>query len=257
MIIRLYPGKHNDAKGPEMTSSLPPHPTDADLLAWLNGDNTHGEHISHCHACLERVRTLSNEEQFLRINLYRTDCPSAHELGEYELRMLPQFQLNAITVHVAHCPHCSQELATLREFFMAVALHEVQSTIAERVRVVVATLLRDAQAGWQGMGGMQPALAAMRGEQNKPRIYEADDYQLTLDIQEDPENPGRRALFGLLIGDDAPMSFEIQLWQGDTLITHAPVDEFGNFSIKDLMNESYNLKLVKPELEIRLDALRL
>ncbi len=240
-----------------MTSTLSPHPSDAELLAWLNGDNTHGEHIAHCRECLTRVQTLSNEEQFLRINLYRADCPSAHELGEYMLRLLPQFQINAIAVHVAHCPHCSQELATLQEFFTAAALPAAQPTIAKQIRVIMATLLGDIRAGWQGTEGLQPAMAAMRGEQNKPRIYEAEDYQLTIEIQEDPENPGRQALFGLLIGEDAPASFEIQLWQGANLITQEPVDEYGNFSISNLVKENYDLKLIKPELEIRLEALQL
>lgn len=240
-----------------MTTSISPHPTDAELLAWLNGDNTHGDHITHCSACLTRVQTLSNEEQLLRINLYRADCPSAQELGEYELKLLPQFQINAITGHLAHCPACRQELAVLHEFFRMVALPEPRPTIGKQIRVIIATLLGDMQAGWQGMGGMQPAMAAMRGEQHKPRIYEAEDYQLTIEIQEDPENPGRQALFGLLIGEEAPTSFEIQLWQDDTLITQAPVDEYGNFNIANLMKDNYDLKLIKPELEIRLEALQL
>jgi len=240
-----------------MTSTLSPHPTDAELFAWLNGDNTRNDHIVHCQTCLTRVQSLSNEERFLQVNLQRMDCPPAHELGEYQLGLLAKRQLVRMAGHVAHCPACRQELTVLREFIATVAPPEPRQTIGKQIRVIVAKLLGDMQAGWQGMGGMQPAMAVMRGEQHKPRIYEAEDYQLTIEIQEDPENPGRRALFGLLIGDDAPASFEIQLWQGDTLITQAPVDEYGNFSVTNLMNENYDLKLIKPALEIRLEMLRL
>ncbi len=240
-----------------MTSSISPHPTDAELLAWLNGDATHSAHITHCPACLARVGVLSNEEQFLQANLYRADCPSAHELGEYELKLLPAFRINAIAAHVAHCPRCSQELALLRTFFTASPLPETGPSAAEQIRVIIARLLGDVRAGWQEPGAMQPVMAAMRGEEHKPQIYEAGDYQLTIEVLDDPINPGRRALFGLLIGEEAPALFEIQLWQGDHLVTYAPVDEYGNFSISDLMNESYDLKLIKPELEIRLEALRL
>ena len=243
-----------------MTSSISPHLTDAELLAWLDDDNALAEHIARCPACQTRARMLQAENHRLQARLYRADCPPAYELGEYGLGLLSPSRLDEIAEHLARCPHCRQELAIQQTFLAGLATEtapETRSAPVDQIRVVIATLVQDFRAGWQGMGGMQPAMAAMRGKENRPQIYDAGDYQLSLEFQEDPENPGRRALFGLLIGDDAPMSFEIQLWQGDTLVTHAPVDEFGNFSIKDLMNESYDLKLVKPELEIRLDALRL
>jgi len=242
-----------------MTSSISPHLTDAELLAWLDDDNALAEHIARCPACQTRARMLQAENHRLQARLYRADCPPAYELGEYGLGLLSPSRLDEITEHLARCPHCRQELAIQQTFLAGLATEtapETRSAPVDQIRVVIATLVQDFRAGWQGMGGMQPAMAAMRGKENRPQIYDAGDYQLSLEFQEDPENPGRRALFGLLIGDDAPMSFEIQLWQGDTLVTHAPVDEFGNFSIKDLMNESYDLKLVKPELEIRLEALR-
>jgi len=243
-----------------MTSSISPHLTDAELLAWLDDDNALAEHIARCPACQTRARMLQAENHRLQARLYRADCPPAYELGEYGLGLLSPSRLDEIAEHLARCSHCRQELAIQQTFLAGLATEtapETRSAPVDQIRVVIATLVQDFRAGWQGMGGMQPAMAAMRGKENRPQIYDAGDYQLSLEFQEDPENPGRRALFGLLIGDDAPMSFEIQLWQGDTLVTHAPVDEFGNFSIKDLMNESYDLKLVKPELEIRLDALRL
>ena len=243
-----------------MTSFSFPHPTDADLLAWLDGDNSRAAHIAHCPECRARARALQDENLLLRASMYRAECPAAHELGEYGLGLLPQTRLDEIARHVAHCPHCRQELAIQQKFLTSLATETApaaKSTLGEQVRIVIATLIQDLRNGWQGMGAMQPAMAAMRGKQNKPLIYEAENYQLTIEIQEDPKNRGRQALYGLLVGDDDPTSFEIQLWQGPNLIAQTDVDEYGNFSIANLMKESYDLKLIKPELEIRLEALQL
>jgi hypothetical protein len=239
-----------------MTSSISPHLTDAELLAWLDDDNALAEHIARCPACQTRARMLQAENHRLQVRLYRADCPPAYELGEYGLGLLSPSRLDEIAEHLARCPHCRQELAIQQIFLAGLATEaapETRSAPVDQIRVVIATLVQDFRAGWQGMGGMQPAMAAMRGKENRPQIYDAGDYQLSLEFQEDPANPGRRALFGLLIGDDEPASFEVQIWLDDVLVAHVPVDDFGNFSISGLQPANYEMKLIRPQLAIHLN----
>jgi len=97
-------------------------------------------------------------------------------------------------------------------------------------------------------------MAGIRGSEQAPRIYGAEEFQLAIQFQEDPEKPGRRALYGLLIGDE-PDAFEVQIWQDDALVAHTPVDAHGNFSISGLQPGGYAMKLIRPKLAIRLDDL--
>ena len=123
------------------------------------------------------------------------------------------------------------------------------------MRVIIARLIQGGKAGLPGFGGLQPAMAGIRGSDNGPMIYGAEDYQLAIEFLEDPEKPGRRVLYGLLVGDEEPSSFEVQLWREQALVAHARVDQYGNFSINDLQPGDYDMRLIRPSLSIRLDDL--
>jgi hypothetical protein len=239
-----------------MTSIQPSHPTDAQLLAWLDDDNTFAQHINNCPSCQVRSRALQQTETLLQTALFRATCPTPHTLGEYSLGLLTPQEHNTITQHLARCPHCQKELA-IQQTFLAAPVPTPKPALSQQIKTMVASLVQDVRAGWSGLSAMQPALAAIRGPSNGPQIYEAGDYQLSLEFIEDPEHMGRRALFGLLLGDDAPDTFEIQLWQQDVLIQHTPVDAYGNFSIDNLPPGAYEMKLIRPKLIIHLNNLTL
>ena len=240
------------------------HYSDANLLAWLDGNNEYGHHIEHCEACCQRALLLQIEERRLHSLLFRADCPPPLTLAEYALEQLPEEERERIRLHVARCPHCRQELAWLQQS-MAEFLPPAtaapppppqQSEEKAGVRVIVARWVNQA-AGGLGRGmGMQPVMGAMRGSaQQPPMIFQAEELQITLAFYEDPQHPGRQQLVGLLVGDDAPERFRVQLWREDAWLTEIPVDELGNFAIDDLPPAVYDLKLIHPKLEVQLNAL--
>jgi len=246
-----------------MTERFPhAHYADANLLAWLDGDREYGLHIEHCEACRRRALLLELEERRLQSLLFRADCPSPLMLVDYELNLLPDEQRMLIKAHVAQCPHCSQELAWLRQFMTALIPQTAEAPqtaerlreIKESIRVIVARLVNQTTGG-PGMG-MQLAMGAMRGGgEQRPMLFEADELQITLAFYEDQMHPGRHQLVGLLIGNDAPDRFRVQLWQEDACLAETSVDELGNFTIENLPPAVYDLKLIHPKLEVQLNAL--
>ena len=242
-----------------MICSLSPQPTDAELLAYLDGDSRLADHIDDCPVCSARIQILAAEERLMQQKLYRAGCPSAHELGEYALGLVTQAQHKAIAAHLEICPACNEELETLQTFLLTAAPAPAPAVSktgqGERIRILIARLIEDGRTALQGIGGMQPALAGVRGSETGPMIYGAEDYQLAIEFLEDPDKPGKRVLFGLLIGDDDPSAFEVELWREKSLVAHAAVDPYGNFSISDLQPGAYDMRLVRPRLAIRLDAL--
>jgi len=88
-------------------------------------------------------------------------------------------------------------------------------------------------------------------------IFDAGELQVTLEFYEDPEHLGQRQLVGLLVGEDKPERFQVQLWQEEGLVAEATVDELGNFVIDNLSPGHYNLKLLHPKLEIQLNDLEI
>jgi anti-sigma factor RsiW len=96
-----------------MTCVSPPELTDEQLLAYLDGQAAHEveAHVKQCPPCRERMNRLARFQSRLTGQLYRLTCPSARELGEYHLGILPDARGEEVRRHLAECPHCSQELA--------------------------------------------------------------------------------------------------------------------------------------------------
>jgi len=119
----------------------------------------------------------------------------------------------------------------------------------EQVRVLVASLVGGA---WGA--GPDPAFAGMRGEQAGPLVYQADDVQVVLEIQDDAEPPDHKTMLGLLSGKDT-QGMQVSLWQDDQLLTQVPVDDLGNFVIPQLRPGCYELILAGLDVEIHIQAL--
>ncbi len=240
------------------------HYSDADLLAWLEDDKELGTHIEHCEACRQRAMHLALEEKRLQSLLFRADCPSPMTLSNYELDQLPDENRRMVSAHIAQCPHCSQELAWLRQFMAAPISQAIPAAQAphplhelkESIRVIVARWVNQAANGAGAGMGMQLAMGAMRGGgEQRPMLFDADGLQITLEFYEDPTHPGKHQLVGLLIGDETPEHFRVQIWRDNACLAETTVDELGNFTIDNLPPAIYDLKLIHPRLEVQLNAL--
>jgi len=246
-------------------STLRAHFSDADLLAWLDGSREHAAHIEQCEPCRQRALALRFEERRWRSLLFRAECPPALTLAEYGLGLLSGEQREAIQAHVETCPLCSQELAWQQQF-MASLLPEKEpvpssgehlQTVREGVRVIIAQWVNRLSGG-PGMGvGMQFAMGPMRGSSQRPMLFDAGELQVTLEFYEDAGNLGRHQLVGLLVGEEPPDVFRVELWQNKKQMAEATVDELGNFVIDNLPPGRYNLKLIHPKLEVQLNDLEI
>jgi hypothetical protein len=174
--------------------------------------------------------------------------------------MLSPAQAEAITRHLCDCPRCSREVDQLAEYLMDPAL-STQTSLLERikdgVRVLVARLI-STRPGTSSAGRPTMALAytGIRGEEEKSCVYQANGVQVVIGVQADTEQPGSKAILGLVTGLD-PGEVEVHLWQANRLITTVLLDKLGNFVISGLASGSYELHLEGPELEIHIQDLEI
>lgn len=191
---------------------------------------------------------MDHVENQLTASLYRLACPPPEELGEFHLHMLSGERKTAVAHHLRTCPHCAQELTQLATYLRELA-PELTYTWRERVQIWIAQRLPN---GLTGGPGFAPALA-LRGEVEEPLMYEAGDYQLNLEIQEDPARPGRKAILGLVVGVEA-LAFQAQLWQNGRRLQETTVDELGNFVFAGVPSGTYDLILSRLTAEIHVQA---
>lgn len=239
-----------------MTNSCvdPPELETAQLLAFLDGeaDPSVEEHLRTCAYCRERAGRLARLEGGLAARLYRVDCPSSLELGEYQLGRLGRERSAAISQHLRECPHCAREVAQLVTFLGDLEAVEQPGPLEralEKVRVTVARLVSGLDRETMGISpGLTPAFAGIRGDDRQPYIYDADGVQIAIDISEDDRQPGR-TLFGMVIGADIG-DLKAHLWRGNELVASVVLDELGNFKFEGLLPGHYELLLSDPDSEI-------
>ena len=244
-----------------MACTSPPELNDRDLLTYLDGEADHHTltHLENCPHCREKARRLTFLQDRLTTQLYRVTCPPPMDLGEYHLGMLPRDQAVTVTHHLAECSHCTREVAQLRDYLteLAPALEPSPlERIKERARVLVARLVNGRlETGLLAQPVPVPAYAGVRGEEREPYLYQADDVQIAIEVQDDAERPGRKVILGLVLGAECA-GLEAHLWRDDQRIAVVPVDELGNFVIPDMVPGSYELILSGPEAEIHIQDLQ-
>ncbi len=225
-----------------MPCSDPPELNTADLLAALDGHAapTVSAHLAHCAYCRHKLADIARLEQRLATQLYRVACPDTSELGEWQLGMLPESQARILEAHVAICPHCQAELATLTSFLQDVA-PTIEPSLATRVRTLVATLVRGALDKGPGLPLLAPV--GVRGGGPEPLVYEAGDLQIMLTAEPALSGiPDRRDLVGLVLGEIEQIE-RVVLIQNDDQIAEQPADAAGNFLLPDVAPGMYRLAL--------------
>jgi hypothetical protein len=248
-------------KGMYMACISPPGPADIDLLAYLDGepDDPVAAHLAQCPHCRERAQGLARMQGYLTARLYRFDCPPMAELGEYHFGLLSSDQAAAVASHLAFCPHCAAEIAQLEGYLADLAPDlEPELGLLEkapgRIRVLVARALKGG-TGLDVLLQPAPALAGLRGDEGDSLIYEADEFQVVIEIHRDPDRPEGRTILGLVVGLDDPHQLEVHLWHADQRVASVTVEELGNFAIPGVSPGSYELILGGPEVEIHIQDL--
>jgi anti-sigma factor RsiW len=245
-----------------MTCMSPPELDEGALLRFLDGrrdgeaNQQVARHLQDCAYCRQRARRLARLQRGLTAALYRRDCPTSLELGEYRLRVLPSRRAEAVKRHLAGCPRCSAEVARL-DGFLAELAPELQTSATQRIKVWVAELVSAAGDFGRAAGPtLAPGYAGVRGGVPGPLLYRAGDAQIALTVQPDSGKPALVMALGLVTGVEGE-GWQARLWHGDQRVAEAPVDELGNFVLAGLPPAVYGLTLAGPEAEIHIPELDL
>ena len=183
-------------------------------------------------------------EQQLRQLLYRTVCPTSLTIAEYQAGLLAGESRKHFEQHLTLCSHCSRELAAMR-YFMA------------RVGPDLGDHLFGLPAGRPRLWAQLLSPAALRvrgGGEDNPLIYEAGDFQVTIEVMADATRPGHKTLFGLIVAE-FPAEWQVQLSQQGQVIATTNSDELGNFELEGVKTGAYDCVVIRPELEIVLPPL--
>ncbi|MGH2520950.1 MAG: zf-HC2 domain-containing protein [Anaerolineales bacterium] len=212
-----------------MRCSHPPPLTPDQLSAALDGEAGPAilDHLAGCPGCAARLERVRQVEQRLGRQLYRWDCATPEQLGDYQLGVLAEAEAFAIARHLEGCTRCREELDDLRAFLAAEA----------RPRAQRAQRGQPQPARGPGSHGIPilarllppPPTPALRGEARGPITAEAGGVTIVLDLQ--PAAEGRVRLLGQLAAEDQDRwtGALVQLWQAGALQTMARVDDLGGF----------------------------
>jgi hypothetical protein len=170
--------------------------------------------------------------------LYRFDCPTALELGEYYLGLVNESRRAYIAQHLPLCPRCSAELASYQVFMTQPDVvaeprpAPPQPGLLQKVKWLVADLVQPPAA-------LAPAY---RGAGDALRNYRAGDYDISLDVQNDADQPGHKLIVGLLLSNQQAggAGVTVELQTHDTSVP-AEVDELGNFILAGIAPGVYDL----------------
>ena len=248
-----------------MACIKPPALTNEQLLTWIDGAATDevAVHAQQCATCRHRANGLAHWQKQLATQLYRVECPSALELGEYHLALLPMERELVVEKHLTTCLHCAREIQTLQSYLTALAppvksnpsSASASETLGQHLHRLVAKLV-DPLPGTVADGEATLAFAGTRGETEEPLVYEVADLRIIIEIQIDPRQLDRRVLLGLILGLDTEQTVEAHLEQALQPLMATSVDEGGNFSFTHLAPGTYTILLRSAEREIRVEDLQ-
>ncbi len=272
-----------------MECSKPGAVSDAELLAYLDGEQVRPavpEHVAQCAYCSSQVANYRRIDHQLLQKLYRWDCPSSLELGEYQLEVLSLQRRAEIASHLRSCVLCSSEVATLSDFLafdpilrepvlsaqnsaqpVVSSNHHVETGVPRLLdsarehvvsgaRRVIATLLppQPILAYSRDLRAQAPAVDSW------PRRYTAEDVSISLQVERAPHASQRPAPLQLL-GFVTRKGTTLEALQGtpvhlipstETAAQSAStdmqnIDELGNFVFSPLAPNTYSLELQFPE----------
>ncbi len=216
--------------------SSPPQLEIRQLLAILDGeaDAQVEQHFARCPYCRGRAEDLRRLQARLTARGYRQDCPSSLDLGEYQLGLLVPAQAAVITRHLQECPHCTREIAQLRDYLVEFEPVASRNQLG-KMSVLIARLVGGIGESLQA-GGITPSLAytPLRGSSSGPVLLQADGILITLEIR--PAGEGRVNLLGQVASEDQDRwtGASVELRQAGELRCTASVDDLGAFRCPDL-----------------------
>ena len=212
---------------------------------------------------------MDSTENRLKAILFRRDCPSKMDLGEYELGFLNSQRREELDSHMAVCPHCPADLVQMRQFMALPAIgiesvkREVEQTspLLERIKVIFVDLLTP-PATMQRAGSLQ---TVFRGAENnmRTRVIQMDTFVISLSTIEDKTSFPKQQIIGnvmpLFDDDEACQNWTASLWRSGALVTTTPLADDRYFIFEDIqsLEMPHELILSGPKVEIHLQNLQI
>lgn len=204
-------------------------------------------------------QTSINSYNLEVINPMGNSSFSPVELGAYHLGVTSEKQTKDIKRYLAAHPEKANEFELLENYLQMMEdelpLDETEVTTTsssiwqqatKQVRILVANLVPE------------PTLAfALLGEGgNESRVYEAENVQIFVQIQDDEDLPEHHTMLGMVAGIE-PSDMKVHLWETEQpdKIASAQVDASGNFLIPQLASATYELILSNGETEIHIPGI--
>lgn len=187
----------------------------------------------------KQVALARQFESKLKSALFRWDCPTPQELGDYHFQLIDPTTATGITDHLTHCVHCQAELKELIDFLKQSPPITSESKIEKLLRGmprpgdIIARLLPPIP---------NRATAGLRGDSQGPRILQADG--MTLFIETEKQN-NHFLIKGQLAADELEAWYGalIQVVQEADLITVTSVDDEGGFQFQLDKTEPIKLRI--------------
>jgi hypothetical protein len=251
---------------------------DEELLAYLSGEVVRPivqQHLASCKSCSAKLANFRRVERSLTRKLYRMDCPTNQELGEYHLGLLDDERAMAVKMHLRSCVLCSVEIATLLQFLandpMLVERASVQPSLGNNhVTHVVKPLighLRDVSSGQirrivATFLPPQPRLAYQREVARTevwPRTYSAEDFHISIQLDKAASRRDSLQLIGFVTRKgrslESLQGIPVVLSSQTNAVYKQNIDELGNFVFSSISPASYTLELQLPDSTIVIEQL--
>lgn len=224
--------------------------TPEDLLAYATGDADArtSAHVAACRVCAEQAASFRAADQFLRSRLFRVDCPPSQALGELVLELLEPGEALTVRAHLALCPHCAGELATLGAALQGDPLADLAQRPGPLARIVAR--LRPASGPAVAMAGVRGGTAS------ETRTYDVGGLVVALTAE---AGRGQRwSLLGLVVDEtdaELPENVPVRLLRDGAAIAETPLNEWGNVTFSDLEAGAYVLELVLNDRVIAVEGI--
>jgi hypothetical protein len=203
------------------------------------------EHVRQCAYCRTQAEALEHWQARLKDELFRSDCPTAEQLGEYQLGLLTGARAMVMAKHIAECPHCASEAAQLRAFLDDEPAGTESAKAGDPLR------------GWLGgltglvTGQVRSRLrtsgVGVRGNAREPLTIEAGEVQVILDVQ--PATEGRVTLLGQLASEpfEPWVGAQVELWQVGEPERTTMIDDIGTFQTDAVVSQPAELLITSAD----------
>jgi hypothetical protein len=220
---------------------------DTQIVSYIEGeaDDVVVTHIKECPFCSERAHRWTLLQNNLRKQLFRVNCPTPVELGDYHLGLLPASQVLVIAQHVRECPLCRREVAELENFLDDLA---PEVSLLGAAKVLIARLIGgQTDSGKPGENGFIPSGVALRGEAKGPITLQADGMVILLDLQ--PTDGEMINILGQVAADDQDewTGALVELRQDNELQFSTTVDDLGAFRMEGILPGSKGLRILSKD----------